>query len=106
MQQLILWGRACYRGALLLFKSTLECAVHGGGSIVIQHGLNLSTMCTGSGVSGGVRSTSPWALPKSTCHELQRYLQMAATSSELAGTQERPSCKPSLAAPTAQPKAT
>ena len=47
----------------------------------IWHSLKLSIVCT-------------WA----TQHELQNNLQVTAACAGLGGTQERPSCEPSLAA--------
>ena len=38
--------------------SPLKCITHGDGTVVIQHGLKLSTRCTGSGASQEVQGKS------------------------------------------------
>ena len=48
----------------------LECVTRGGGRVIIQHGLKLSTQCTGSGASWEVQGQPPsvpclWSLSMS-----------------------------------------
>lgn len=57
-----------------------------------HHGVKLSTGYVGSVASGKCksRSVTAFALPSITQHEIQKYLQMAATYDSLKGAQERP----------------
>ena len=63
---------------------TLKCVACEGGWVVLQHGLKLSTGCTGSEVSV-TSSVGTHVSPGATWHELQSNLQMAASSAGLGG---------------------
>ena len=51
VQELTLQSRTCFCGSLMLTRQPLECVACGGGRVVTQCGLKLSTGFTGSGVS-------------------------------------------------------
>ena len=70
----------------------LECAPYGGGLVVLQHDLKLSTMCTGSGAFLEVltKVNHHHALPGATWHGLQSDLQVAAICPGLGAVQARP----------------
>ena len=55
---------------------------------------------------GGAGQVATCVLPRATKHERQSDLQTAATCAGLGGSQERPSCKPRLAAASAGAVAT
>ena len=68
--------------------------------MVVRHGLILSTWYAGSVASQEVqpRSATTCVLPRATCFELQRDLQLPVACYGLGGAQERSRCEPRPAA--------
>ena len=91
----------------MLAELPLECVAGGVGWVVLQHGLKLTSRCTGSeAFLGGARSVTSCALFGATWLEIQSYVQTAAAYAMLGCAQKRPSCESRLASASAWPGAT